>query len=189
MRNKEYFAKFCYLVATGLLATFTMDIAAFLAVKSGLIQLGQHQIIPHLLGRWLGSIPSGRVFHSNILDVPPIPHEAFIGVLAHYSIGIILASLFVFPHLFVWHRLVRFQSAIFFGLATCVLPFFVMFPAMGFGALAVNLENAPMMLTFSVWNHVAFGAGISIWSNLLYPALMNRFSLMSFRHAAGLILL
>jgi hypothetical protein len=162
-----------YLLAVGLLATFTMDLAALISVKSGLVQFGPYRIFPNLFGRWVGSFAVGKVFHSTILQTQQIPHEQIIGILCHYLIGITLTTLLVYPHVRIWCRKVAFRSVILYGIATCILPWFIMFPAMGFGVMGLKLDVAGALVSFSLFNHVAFGMGIFIWSNVLRKPLLS----------------
>src|SRR5215467_8079891 len=97
-RSKANLFRIGYFLAAGLFATFTMDLAALITVMSGLVQLGPYRIVPNLLGRWVGSFPSGTLFHSTILNTAPISHEKLLGILSHYLIGVTLTSLFVYPH-------------------------------------------------------------------------------------------
>jgi len=171
MKIAKQFALPAYLLATGLLATITMDIAAVTAIKSGIVKLGPYQIVPRLLGRWVGSFPSGKIFHTNILDTPPLPQEIPIGILSHYVIGLTLCSVFVLSSTKIFARRIDLWSAIIFGIATCIFPYFIMFPAMGFGVMGFKSFHESMLTFFSVVNHAAFGAGIFIWSNLLQKVL------------------
>ena len=165
MKPGGYLKHLAYFLVVGLLATFTMDIAALIIVKSGAVRLGAYRIIPELLGRWVGSFASGRVVHSTILETLPLSHEKALGLLAHYLIGLTLTSLLLFPHVRIWRRQITLRTAVFFGLATCVFPWFLMFPAMGFGVMASRLPHPSSLMLFSTLNHAAFGVGIFFWSN------------------------
>src|SRR5688500_19772062 len=48
-----------------------------------------------LLGRWVCHMPSGVFRHSSIATSPPKPHECTVGWMAHYTIGVVLALVFV----------------------------------------------------------------------------------------------
>jgi hypothetical protein len=164
---KTHFKKVGYFLVVGLLATLTMDVAALIIVKSGAITLGRYRIVPELLGRWIGSFPGGKFVHSTIFETAAVPHEKLIGLVAHYLIGITLTSLLLFPHVRIWRRSVSLRGGALFGLATCVFPWFLMFPAMGFGIMAIHLPSPSPLMPLSVLNHVAFGMGIFFWSNVV----------------------
>src|SRR6476660_5026345 len=116
-----------YVLTTGLMATITMDLVALLAVSTGLVQLGSYRIVPQLLGRWVGCFVRRRPLHSTILDTSPIPHEALLGLLSHYLIGVTLTSVFLYFNLRLWRRTPSLWAALFFGLATCIFPYLLMF--------------------------------------------------------------
>ena len=167
MKIKEDLIAIPSLLATGVLATITMDIVALAAVKTRLIQLGTHQIIPNLLGRWVGSFARGKVFHLTIAETPPVAHEAIIGLITHYLIGITLTYLLVYPLVRILRRKISFPAALLYGIGTCVLPWSIMFPAMGFGFLGLKLPNPLTLVLFSALNHTAFGLGLFLWGNLI----------------------
>src|SRR5215210_1156646 len=48
-----------------------------------------------LLGRWLGHMPAGTVRHPSIIAAPEKPHECTFGWIAHYTIGVVFALVFV----------------------------------------------------------------------------------------------
>jgi hypothetical protein len=95
-----------------------------------------------------------------------VPYEKVIGLLSHYLIGLTLSSLLLFPHVRIWRRRITLRTALLFGMTTCVFPYFLMFPCMGFGIMALKLPHPASLILFSAWNHAAFGFGIFLWSNL-----------------------
>jgi hypothetical protein len=167
MKLSRYFSRIGYFLIVGLLATATMDVVALATVKTGIVHLGPYRIVPELLGRWVGCFPTGTFLHSTILATPSVPHEKLVGLVSHYLIGLTLSSVLLFPHVRVWHRRVTFRTGVVFGLATCIFPWFLMFPAMGFGIMALRLPNPTTLTLFSACNHVAFGIGIFLWNNLI----------------------
>src|SRR6266550_5566997 len=48
-----------------------------------------------LLGRWLRHMPEGTFRHANINAAPRKPFECAVGWIAHYSIGVVFALVFV----------------------------------------------------------------------------------------------
>ena len=130
MKFKEQLSFVGYFLVTGVLATITMDMTALTMVKSGIIHLGDFQIVPSLLGRWVGYFPAGIFFHSTILETQPLAHERLIGILSHNLIGVTLTTLVVYPHVLIWRQKIAPGTAVLFGICTCLFPYFVMFPAM-----------------------------------------------------------
>src|SRR3954462_9292667 len=49
-----------------------------------------------LLGRWVGHMPEGTFRHASIATAPQKPFECSVGWIAHYTIGVVFALLFVF---------------------------------------------------------------------------------------------
>src|SRR5262245_39935829 len=120
LKPNERFFRTGYFLLVGLLATLTMDLAALILLQSGLIQLGPYKIVPNLLGRWVGSFPTGIVVHSTILNAPPIRHERVLGILCHYLIGMVLTSSILYPHVRIWQRAITFRNALVYGIVTCI---------------------------------------------------------------------
>jgi ABC-2 type transport system ATP-binding protein len=159
------------LLAIGVLATLSMDLTALTAIQCGIFDLGRYQMGPSLLGRWIGSMAKGQLIHSDILKSATIPHEIGLGIFAHYVIGFTLSSLFVIQHLNLAVHAIRLRYALAFGIATCILPWFLMFPALGFGAIGLKTSRPHMLALFSTFTHVSFGAWIFVWGNLFLKRL------------------
>ena len=147
--------------AMGAFATLVMDVLNYLTARTGLV--GQFR--PALLGRWVSHMPRGHFAHQDIRTVPPVKGELVIGELAHYTIGGTLAIFYIgLAHLFSFppESPVR---AITYATATTVLPWFLMFPAWGFGLLG---KKGPSRMTrSSVYNQLNFGIGIALFLNFL----------------------
>jgi hypothetical protein len=140
----------------GVVATAVMDILSTLARKA-------HVVAPlpsTLLGRWVASMPRGHVRHVSIEQAVPVDHELVIALIAHYAVGVVFASLYLFATSRL-HMLPRSAgAAVTFGLATCIFPWLLMFPAMGFGLFGVRGPPGTQLFLSSLVSHVAYGAGI-----------------------------
>ncbi len=167
MKIKSAAATAIYLGASGLLATLAMDTAGLALIANHLGNSPPYRIVPSLLGRWIGSMPNQTLFHSTILQTPALPHEAALGIIFHYLIGISLTSLILYPNLRLRHAPPSLRAALVFGVGTCVLPYCLMFPAMGFGMFGLKAPEPFVRILFSAVNHTAFGIGIFLWSNIL----------------------
>ena len=174
MRKSSPPALFFYLFVSGLLATLSMDTAALALIANHLGNSVPYRIVPNLLGRWIGSMAEGKFVHSTILDTPALASEVRLGLLSHYLIGITLTTLILYPVRKLRHSPPSLRDAMVFALGTCVLPYLVMFPAMGFGLLGLKLPEAAIRILFSAANHAAFGLGIFLWSNILGTLLADR---------------
>jgi hypothetical protein len=174
MKKSSLPALFIYLFVSGILATLAMDTAALALIANHLGNSVPYRIVPGLLGRWIGSMLEGKFVHSTILETPGLPHEMLLGLIAHYLIGITLTALILYPARKLRHAPPSLRQAMVFALGTCVLPYFVMFPAMGFGVFGLKQPEAIVRIVFSTVNHAAFGLGIFLWSNILGTLLAER---------------
>ena len=102
----------------------------------------------------------GRVRHASIEQAVPVGHELVIALLAHYAVGVVFASLYLFATSRLDMSPRSAGAAITFGLATCVFPWLLMFPAMGFGLFGVRGPPATGLFLGSLVSHAAYGAGI-----------------------------
>ncbi|HXO94331.1 MAG TPA: DUF2938 family protein [Candidatus Acidoferrum sp.] len=60
-------------------------------------------------------------------------------------------------------------SAILYGTATTVLPWFLMFPSQGMGWLGRDAPGDAHLARASLFNHIIFGLGIALWVTVLRP--------------------
>jgi Protein of unknown function (DUF2938) len=102
----------------------------------------------------------GRFVHRNIAATPAKPHECKVGWTAHYSIGVAFALLFVGMAPEGWLARPTFLPAFAFGVATTVVPLFVMQPALGMGFASSRAPSPWAARLRSLGTHVVFGAGM-----------------------------
>jgi hypothetical protein len=150
----------------GILATFTMDVVAVIALRLGIAGHGPRRTGPDLIGRWIGHLFRGRFRHADILQTSPLRGELLLGFAAHYSIGIVLTFVY-FGLLAVAHTSPTTLSAILFGTATTILPWFVMFPSQGMGWLGRAAPGDAHLTRASLFNHIIFGAALALWTAVL----------------------
>jgi hypothetical protein len=79
-------------IAIGIGATLMMD-AWNLFLKRA---FGVPSLNLCFLGRWLSHIPSGTVRHAKIATSSQKPNDCALGWIAHYTIGVVFAVVFVF---------------------------------------------------------------------------------------------
>jgi uncharacterized membrane protein YagU involved in acid resistance len=60
-------------------------------------------------------------------------------------------------------------SAILYGTATTVLPWFLMFPSQGMGWLGWDVPGDAHLARASLFNHIIFGFGIALWVAVMRP--------------------
>jgi Protein of unknown function (DUF2938) len=146
----------------GVLATVTMDVVAAIALRLGIAGRGPRRTGPDLIGRWIGYLLQGKFRHRDILQTPPLRGELLLGLTAHYSIGIVLTLVYL-GLLVVAHATPTALNAILYGVATTVLPWFLMFPSQGMGWLERDVPGDAHLARVSLFNHIIFGLGIALW--------------------------
>ena len=152
----------------GVLATLTMDVVAVIALRLGIAGRGPRRTGPDLIGRWVGYLLRGKFRHTDILQTPPLRGELVLGFAAHYLIGIVLTLVYL-GLLIVAHATPTALSAILYGTATTVLPWFLMFPSQGMGWLGWDAPGDVHLARASLFNHVVFGLGIALWTAVIRP--------------------
>jgi hypothetical protein len=147
----------------GVLATIAMDILSVTALKLKLIAF----LPPRLTGRWFGLMAQGHFVHSDISQAPPISHEMAISVPMHYAVGIALAFVYVSvtPALGVSPR--SLFAALGFALCTNLLPWLLMFPAMGYGWFGAHGPQGTRLLLSSIVTHGFYGIGLWFGASIL----------------------
>jgi hypothetical protein len=113
-----------------------------------------------LVGRWVGLMPKGHFVHASIAQAPPVRGEHALGWVTHYAVGIAYAVALVAVAGAGWARQPTFLPALLFGLATMVVPLFVMQPAMGSGFAGSKTPRPLNTCLRSLANHGAFGVGL-----------------------------
>ena len=145
-------------VAIGVGATLLMDLwNLFLKRAFGIPSLNYCH-----LGRWFCHMPSGTLRHASIAAAPEKRFECAVGRLAHYTIGVVLALVFVV--LTSGHGLSRprLLPALLYGIGTVVFPLFVMQPSLGLGVAAARTPRPMQARLKSLATHVVFGIGLYV---------------------------
>ena len=120
-----------------------------------------------LLGRWVLYIPEGKIVHENITATPQKPHECTVGWISHYLIGTAFALVFVFLASGSWLARPTLLPALAFGIATTLVPFFIMQPSFGLGVAASKTPTPNKARLKSLMTHTVFGAGLYVWAYFL----------------------
>jgi hypothetical protein len=145
-------------ITIGLGATLVMDLwNLFLKRAFGIPSLNYC-----LLGRWLRHMPGGTIRHENIAAAPQKALECTVGRIAHYTIGAVLALVFVALASGDWLARPTLLPALLYGLGTVVFPFLVMQPSLGLG-IASSRTPKPMQARLkSLVTHTVFGVGLYV---------------------------
>lgn len=142
-------------VLTGIGATAVMD--AWLLLRA---RLGLPSSSFTLVGRWVGHLARGRFAHASIARAEPIRAELALGWLVHYAVGIGFAGALIGLAGPGWAARPTLLPALAFGIATAVVPLFVMQPAMGAGLASSRTATPLANCLRSTVNHAVFGAGL-----------------------------
>lgn len=114
-----------------------------------------------MAGRWFGHMPRGRFVHEVMADAEEIPNEQALGWSLHYLIGLIYGFLYLGLIVLVFGQQPSFANGLAFGVASVVVPWFMMQPGMGLGVMGRNTPNPAMPRYLALTAHTLFG--ISLW--------------------------
>jgi len=144
-------------VATGIVATAVLDL--WQAALSHFFRLQRSNWA--LVGRWISHIPRGRIAHEAIGKAAPVRHEAVVGWVTHYVVGIVYAAIYLGLMRFVFGWDPSVATALGFGIVTVSAPWFLMQPAMGLGIMGARTATPRAIQAYSLSSHAAFGAGLA----------------------------
>jgi hypothetical protein len=151
-------------VLVGSASTMTMDVLGSLSRKVGLAAGANGQWV----GRWYLGMARGQFVHANIAASPEQAGERRAALIGHYLIGIALAVLYVVAASVLGVTPASFAVAVGYGLATCVFPWFLVFPALGFGMFGRKGPRELRLFTSSLLNHFFYGFGLWWMSHVLW---------------------
>jgi len=155
---------YLFAICAGAAATMTMDVLGSAFRRAGLAAGAKGQWV----GRWYLGILRGRFAHSNIADDPELPGEKKAALIGHYIIGIALAVIYVLGASWLGVGPDGFLLAIGYGFATTVFPWFLVLPALGFGAFGLKGPSELKLFTTSLVNHLSYGFGLW-WTAKVLP--------------------
>jgi uncharacterized membrane protein YagU involved in acid resistance len=115
-----------------------------------------------LLGRWLRHMPAGTIRHASITAATQKPLECTVGWIAHYTIGVVFALVFVVSTSGDWLARPTVLPALLYGIGTVVFPFFILQPSFGLGIAASRTPNPTHARLKSLVTHIVFGVGLYI---------------------------
>ncbi|WP_287495788.1 DUF2938 domain-containing protein [Pandoraea sp. CB10b_02] len=144
------------ILAIGVFATVIMDLWTLLLRRL----FGVTPLDYALVGRWIGHMGAGQFAHAGIGRSRPVRGEKALGWVAHYAIGVAFAAALVLVAGTAWLQAPAPGPALAFGVATVVLPFFVMQPAFGAGIAASKTPKPVQARVRSLITHAVFGLGL-----------------------------
>jgi len=142
----------------GVIATLCLDVWAIF-VKKILHLPAAHWA---MVGRWVGHLPRGRFVHPAIAESPPISHELAIGWITHYVTGIVYGVAYLGIVQGLLARDPSLVSALVFGIATVVAPWFILQPGLGAGVFASRTPNPARTRMINLSMHTVFGLSLYV---------------------------
>ena len=146
--------------AGGLFGTFLMDIAERRLASFGF----NGGITGPLLGRWVRGLARGRVFVTEVRELPAWEGEERTAVLFHYLVGGGMVALGYPAFFFLTGFPVpasHWLAAPAYGLLTVFLAWFVQYPAFGWGVFGRRAPEGSRTLATPLCLHAAYGIGIA----------------------------
>ena len=143
-------------VVAGLGATLVMDVWNLFLKRAFAIQSLNYC----LLGRWLRHMTRGTFTHASINAAPRQTFECAVGWIAHYSIGVTLALVFVVVVSRDWLARPTLLPVLAFGIGTVVFPLFVLQPSFGLGIAGSRTPHPTQVRLKSLMTHTVFGIGL-----------------------------
>ncbi len=126
-----------------------------------------------LLGRWFLHMPEGKFFHSSIAAAPPRRFECAAGWVAHYTIGVVLALVFLALAPAGWLAQPTVLHALLYGICTVVFPLFVLQPSLGLGVASSETPKPAHARLKSLVTHIVFGIGLYLCAVALGQLLVS----------------
>lgn len=143
----------------GVVGAVLMDVTETYAAKAGITS----GVNIALVGRWFLSLLRGRLTHANILSSKAFTHEVKAGWAFHFLVGgggvALMYPLFFqatglpFPNNYL-------VGGLLFGLATSLLPWFVLLPSFGWGLFGLRGPQGSNALLASTLSHIPYGLGV-----------------------------
>ncbi len=145
-------------IAIGIGATLVMDLWNLFLKRTFSIP----SLSYCFLGRWLRHMQGGTFRHASITAAPPKPFECTVGWIAHYTIGVVLALVFVVLTSGDWLARPTLLPALLYGIGTVAFPFLIMQPSFGLGIAASRTPNPTQARLKSLVTHIVFGVGLYV---------------------------
>ena len=145
----------------GLLGSYIMDMTEAFAEKRGIYS----SVNAALIGRWFMGFFQGRFCYADIRNAVSIENEKRIGIGFHYIIGGGCVAL-MYPFFLYAVGLDGTSNhiipSLLFGLATSVLPWFILLPSFGWGFFGTKAPQNARPVLASLLSHTPYGLAIGI---------------------------
>lgn len=143
----------------GIVGAVLMDVTETYAAKIGITS----GVNIALVGRWFLSLLRGQFCHANILNSTPLPSEVKMGWAFHFLLGGGGVAL-IYPVFFQVTGISlpanHLLGGLLFGLATSLLPWFILLPSFGWGLFGRRGPQGSNALLASTLSHISYGLGV-----------------------------
>lgn len=143
----------------GFVGAVLMDVTESYAARFGITS----GVNIALIGRWFLHLLHGQFTHANILDSKPFTRENNVGWVFHFLVGGGCVAL-MYPPFFQVTGLFSLNNhllgGLIFGLATSLLPWFVLLPSFGWGFFGRRGPQGSNALLASTLSHIPYGLGV-----------------------------
>lgn len=116
-----------------------------------------------MIGRWFGHMKGGRLMHVAIGDAAPVANEATIGWIMHYLIGLAYGVVYV-GLMVAQFGAPTLLNGFLFGLASVVIPWFLMQPCLGIGIMGAKASNPNIPRYSALAAHCIYGVALYVGS-------------------------
>ncbi len=110
----------------------------------------------------------GHFVHTNIIESSPVKNELAAGWFFHYLTGGSVAL--TYPLFYLAFNVPlpanHLLSSLVWGLATTLLPWFILFPAFGWGFFGVRAPRGTRPLISPAVSHLLYGLGLGLVLNI-----------------------
>ncbi len=114
------------------------------------------------VGRWFWHLPKGTVFHDSIAKAAPYEHEAALGWISHYAVGIIYGILLAMIVPAEWFAAPTFLLPWIVGIVTVGAGWFLLQPGLGIGWAASKTPNPNKVRALNLVAHSIFALGMFV---------------------------
>lgn len=150
-------------IVMGVLATVLLDLwALFLKAVAGLPPSNWAMV-----GRWVGHLPSGQVFHDDIAQVAEVTSERRIGWAFHYAVGILYGIALAWIMGAGWLAAPTIFPAWVFSILMLGFGWFLLQPGLGLGMAAAKTPNPTKARALGLVAHTVFGIGLWVGAVIL----------------------
>jgi hypothetical protein len=143
----------------GIVGAVLMDVTETYAARVGITS----GVNIALVGRWFLSLLRGQFSHANILNSTPLSSEVKVGWVFHLLVGGGGVAL-IYPVFFQITGISlpanHLLGGLLFGMATSLLPWFILLPSFGWGLFGRRGPQGSNALLASTLSHIPYGLGV-----------------------------